>query len=211
VLYRWYNTYCLADSEKGVHLSSSRSSKPLLYAAGLLAEFAELDVAECDAFRQQNPDFAPAKWWDYEPDGISSLGPGLTKQWQLCQRHLRKAWTTLNTDDDGVDIFTLIKLLTLVFDPENLIDVMLGLPARPAMAELDEVDAYKWGYHKGVEFVAKEPWRAKVCEECGRKFVADHAKRKYCSVSGPDGVKCSAKVIKRTHLEWGRQNNWGRR
>jgi hypothetical protein len=82
-------------------------------------------------------------------------------------------------------------------------------PKYPAFANAAEL-AEMTSYHKAIEFIAENPWRAKFCKECHMRFVADHAKRKYCSLANADGSKCSAKVIKRQHLDWGRENNWGR-
>jgi hypothetical protein len=57
-------------------------------------------------------------------------------------------------------------------------------------------------YQRAVMYLYGEPWRAKICEECGGLFVADHPLRRFCSVAGEDGLKCSQKAIRKTHIKW---------
>lgn len=187
----------------------NEETRAVLDAADMLAEFANLEQpATVDAFRRDHSDFALPAWWKYQSDRAESLG--LSKHWQLTQKYVQEAWIIWVS---GSEFFLdeWLRLLTSVFDPTALLEIMLPLspPVHPAFAKADEL-AEMTPYHKAIEFIAREPWRAKVCKECGRRFVADHAKRKYCSLPGADGAKCSTKVIKRQHLDWGKENNWGR-
>lgn len=169
--------------------------------AGVLAEFATLDPSAVEKFRKDYPDFVPSKWWDYQPDNEWEK----RRQWEITQECICNAWTDWGKaweEDIDADLVELSKLLMLVFDPD-IFDILGNTNRRPTFANFKEIDGQS-GYHKAVAFMAKQPWRAKVCEQCHRRFVADHAKRQYCS------VECSAAVIKRTGLEWGRKNNWGR-
>jgi hypothetical protein len=176
--------------------------------AEFLAEFANLDPANTramDYFRKNHTDFVPDAWWDYPP------GPDEPRLWQRNQKWLLEAWDEEFVFDTG--LYKLMRLTTSVFDTETHVKSaeLFGDKKYPMFATLEDV-AEEWGYHRAVRYVAETPWRAKICEECGARFVADHAKRKYCTRASEDGVsKCANKVIERSHLKWGRKNNWGRK
>ncbi|HEV2523319.1 MAG TPA: hypothetical protein VGT24_13145 [Candidatus Acidoferrales bacterium] len=164
-----------------------------------LAKFLALEPGGVERFRRDNPRFAPAKWWSYQPtDSVGKILPEM--QWQLTQKFLHEAW------DDGfdLDLFELTRLLLCVFDPASTEAGIFNDPIRPAFAGLKEI-ADDWGFHIGVRYLAEHPWTAKVCEEkeCERPFVADIPPRKYCFEKGADGLRCSERVIRRTHLK-----NW---
>lgn len=176
----------------------NEETRAVLDAADMLAEFANLEPANVDAFRKRHSDFALPAWWEYQSDLAESSG--LSKHWQLTQKYVQEAWIIWVS---GSEFFLnkWLRLLTSVFDPTALLEIMFPLSSRvhPAFADATEL-AEMTPYHKAIEFIAREPWRAKVCEECHMRFVADHAKRKYCS--GTDGAKCAARAIQRRHLEW---------
>lgn len=172
--------------------------------AVVLSKFANLDAADVGKVRNDYPDFAPPQWWTYQSDNEFET----RKQWEITQENIRRAWTDWETawnNNCDADVVETMKLLMMVFNPD---DFVLRIH-RPMFATFTEIDGQS-GYHKAVAFMAKQPWRAKVCEECHRRFVADHSKRLYCSLGAPAAPACSAVVIERTHLEWGRANNWGR-
>jgi len=160
-----------------------------------LAKFLSLEPSQVEKFQRDNPRFAPARWWSYQP----SASNGKT-QWQLTQSFLREAW------DDGfeLELFELMRLLLCVFDPANTEAANFNDRYRPAFADLKEI-ADDWGFHIGVRYLAERPWAVKICEEkeCKRPFVADIPARRYCFEKGADGLRCSERAIRRTHLE-----NW---
>src|SRR6267154_2692638 len=99
-----------------------------------LAEFVALEPSRVEGFRRDNPRFAPAKWWSYQP--TDSKGKILSEtQWQLAQGFLREAW------DDGfeLDLFELTRLLLCVFDPAGTEAGIFKDPIRPAFAGLKEI------------------------------------------------------------------------
>ena len=167
--------------------------------AGRLAEFVTLEPGQVERFRRDNPRFAPAKWWSYQPtDSEGKILP--ETQWQLVQMFLREAW------DDGfeLDLFELTRLLLCVFDPTDTEAGIFNDRIRSAFAGLKEI-ADDSGFHIGVRYLAEHPWAAKVCEECKRPYVADHPGRIYCFAMGSDGLHCSERVIKRGHLKYWHQ------
>jgi len=154
-----------------------------------LAKFLSLEPSQVETFRHDNPRFAPAKWWDYQPTD--------SKQWELVQGFLREAWD----DNFELDLFELTRLLLCVFDPTDTVEAIFNDPRRPVFATLNDI-ADDSGFHIGVRYLAEHPWAAKVCKECKRPFVADIPPRKYCFEKGADGLRCSERVIARGHLKW---------
>ena len=191
-------------------MSSKRNQeiKDALASASVLADFANLEAVDVDTFRDKYRDFAEPAWWDYQSDLAKSQG--LSKHWQLVQKYVQEAWVSWDSESE-ISLEAWLRLFTSVFDPESLVEMMFPSPTspHPAFATATQF-AEMTPYHKAIEFISEKPWRAKFCQECHTRFVADHSKRLYCSVAGADGAKCSAKVIKRGNLEWGRENNWGR-
>jgi hypothetical protein len=170
--------------------------KKQLADADVLAEFANLEPAQVVSFRQKHPDFFPDTFW---PDGRVGLPEILVKagefgfDWKRYQDLLRSAWEKA---------FPLEKCIRLI----------------APSGRLEQSELYVFGstyaYQSAVMFLHEQPWRAKICEECHKRFVADHAKRRYCSVARATSeggwTKCSEIKIKESHNKWGRKNNWGR-
>lgn len=220
-----YNSHCLAGTSAGQRtgfpLSSKRTAEEtrlLLDAADALAAFADLEPAGVEVFRQRYPDFfavfdpdnpptpyvTDAAFWDYQSDRAQQKN--FSRHWQLVQAGVRRAWDTWTSESDVylVTMFELLHLLTSVFDPNNALFAVGKHPDYVAPVYVNEMP-----FHQAVQFLNLEHWRAKVCQECGKRFVADHASRKYCSIASEE-TNCSARVIKRQHLKWGKENNWGR-
>jgi hypothetical protein len=184
----------------------SKTTMKVLNAADALAEFANLEPASVNEFRQRWTDFVPAECWTKRE--ALDLGPIFV--WKILQSKVRDAWGKQFPSESTIDLIsTVARESDFIKQLEN-VTKMTNEEFHQKNRDHSWAKPEAYPFQSAVMLLTMEPWRAKVCEECGNRFVADHAKRKYCSVSGPDGVKCSAKVIKRTHLEWGRENNWGR-
>jgi hypothetical protein len=85
--------------------------------AQALAEFSNLKPEGVQYFRNNYPDFVPQGWWDYDsgqPWNDARLDG--KPQWQITQVFLRDAWE--NQFKEG--IWSLIDLLRLIFNPDNL-------------------------------------------------------------------------------------------
>jgi hypothetical protein len=176
-----------------VNLSSKRTAeetRALLDAADALAEFLGIDPEEVEDFRRRHPKFVPEVWWTLA-DNYGEL------IWSAWKGLLAVEWGRFSIYTDRT-----LALLTMWSSTE---------PSTTTETELTGVfTPTLYPYQRAILFLAVESWRAKVCQECGHAFVADHASRKYCSIASSSGINCSALVIKRTGLEWGRKNNWGR-
>jgi hypothetical protein len=160
-----------------------------------LAEYSNLKPEEVEYFRSNFPDFVPPAWWTYKAHRAEK------KQWQMTQQFLRDAWQ----DHFKGGTYSLVRLILSVFDPKRLFDAALGLDeygfddsiAKPAFARLSEIE---WGYipfHRAVLYLFDNPWRARFCTECNRRFVAAEAKNKFCS------EKCSHETrIRQQRASW---------
>jgi hypothetical protein len=174
---------------------TSEETRALLDAADALATFAHLDPDGVENFRRRYPEFVPETWWI----GPSwKEGVGVYIPWMRERDLLYKAWKAAFPTELTLELAT-----TALF-------LISHAMTSDTTEEMEKNQQRVWAYQRALLFLSAEQWRAKICEECGNPFVADHASRKYCSVAGADGKNCSALVIKRTGLEWGRENNWGR-
>jgi hypothetical protein len=125
-------------------------------------------------FRKTYPDFAPEGWWSYRCSSLPDW-PGVPKQvpelhWRMNQSLLRSAW------DGGfrLEFRDLSLLLLSVFDPQNL-----GKDDAPVLADPMEIDESP--YYKSVLWLNSQPWRAKTCKSCWRRFVASWPSNEWCS------------------------------
>jgi hypothetical protein len=150
------------------------SSKQELANAEAFVEFANLDGGGVDLFRAKNDDFVPAPWWTYRNGA----------QWKMSQKFLRDAWDK----KFALDMFELLRLLQSFFDPNKLWEAEMGYPKEsrrePAFATLIETEGYFLPCQRAVMFLKEENWRVRVCG-CGKRYVADHPRRKYCSIACP--------------------------
>jgi hypothetical protein len=140
--------------------------------AQALAEFSNLSPGEVDYFRNNFPDFAPQPWWDYRATDAQQ------NQWELTQRFVRESWK--NRFEGGA--YFLVALLTSVFNPSDLMDSLFDFKVdRPAFARVSEMN---WGYspfQRAVLYLFDNPWRARFCAECHKRFVAAEPRNKFCS------------------------------
>ena len=162
--------------------------------AQALAMFSNLEPAEVDYFRNNYPDFVPQKWWDYTPDTIRSEKrvPMDPKQWQLSQSRIQKAWK----ESFGGGVVALIDLLSLFFNPTSLF--LFGQEEddepKPMFANTSQMGYGSLPVQRGVIFLFENPWRARFCAECNKRFVAAQPKNKFCS------PECSQKTRNRQKL-----------
>ncbi len=140
---------------------TEEESRALLDAADALATFANVDVERAEEFRKNHSAFVPAAWWDYQSDAAQSQG--FSKHWQHTQGLLREAWLVWYPEEQELLLFDFLRILTSVFDPDDLFEVWTGMKERPALAPQTAL-AEMLPFHKAVQFIATAPWRAKFCE-----------------------------------------------
>jgi hypothetical protein len=145
-------------------------SKATFEAAETLAEFARLTPEGVEVFREYHEDFVPAVWWEYKVSSGTLL-------WKINQEFLQEAWEK----HFEIGQFELMRLLTSVFDPTSITDVMLRTKSRPAFATVTEMPEEFYPYQKAVLFLMNQKWRARFCNVCRLPFVRGHNQQKSCS------------------------------
>jgi len=151
---------------------SSKADRNSFKDAGTLAEFANLRADDMESFRHNYPDFVPDAWWDY----TSTHG----RQWESSQGLLRRVWEAWSSGT-SLGLYKTVSLIMSVFDPNTLFDTEFGTGDRPPLAEPFELPVDPFPFHKALEYLNQQPWRAKKCENCGRYIVVRVAKTKYCN------------------------------
>ncbi len=156
--------------------------------AQFLAEFAALQPQKVEYFRHNHPDFVPQKWWNYQP--TDSDGKALSRKlWQMNQEWLREAWQKYFE----IGQFEIMRILTSVFDPDNLFDVIWPnrTRSRPTFATIDDMPEELYPYQEAVLYLREQNWRAALCERCKTLFVSAHNRQKYCGrVLNVEGETC---------------------
>jgi hypothetical protein len=174
--------------------------------AEVLAAFANLDrenLVKVKAFRNDYPDFAPAEWWDYKftlnelvpsvmgfgDNPVDPLEYGaildteLATSWHDTQSQVWCAW---DNEFKFASVFVLTSLLRSVFvAPKEA--VLTSANLYMSDGEFLELATPKmYGFHKAVLYLHHHPWRAKICKDCEKYFVARHPKREFCEYKSPD-------------------------
>jgi hypothetical protein len=163
--------------------------------AQALAEFSNLEPAQVEYFRHNFPDFVPDAWWGYK-NGV---------QWRKTQEFLRRWWKNCSIRD----MAEVVRLVSSVFNPGDIFpgSPFEDAPDLPTFASFDEMS---WGaapFQKGVLYLFEQPWRARFCMVCNKRFVAAEPKNKFCSET------CSHENSIRRKREWFRENGkqWRRK
>jgi hypothetical protein len=167
-------------------------TKNILWDAERLALFSNASTAgEIQQFRENREDFFPRNFWNWP---LRVGGPGefavssvpipqeVIPFWQAFQRALRDAWQV------GFPLEECVRLISSAAVPDRLFgktDVEPDLLSYPV-----------WPYQRAVMFLGVEPWRARFCGQCGKRFVADKPARRFCSNT------CSAKARKASRMDW---------
>jgi hypothetical protein len=123
-------------------------------------------------FRKAYPDFAPEGWWSCRPD-LPSLRDD-RPQWRVSQAKLREAW------DGGFPLeqYKLFSLLLTVIDPQEVEEGdKLVLSSMALMCDERNVNAY----YESLIWLNSQPWRARTCKLCKRRFIASWPSTEHCS------------------------------
>jgi hypothetical protein len=142
--------------------------------AQILAEFSNLTPSSVDYFRHNYPDFVPQPWWDY----VSDIEEPKAKRWQSVQKDVCRSWDRKFAAEGRV--FHEVSLLLSVFDPNAMLS-RRNKRERPAYANVVDLLPLTWPFQKAVSYLFHNPWRARFCAECGKRFVAAEPKNKFCS------------------------------
>ena len=149
----------------------------------MLADFANLEPDGVESFRAAHQDFVPQAWWDYQPTAPNGA-PSPKMQWQINQKFLRDAWLF----EFHMELGPYVHLLTSVFDPNEPEPPLFERRYRPVFVaglDIGYEREDELPYYLAVKWLGGQGWRAKTCLFCGKRFVAEHSKTKFCSYGEP--------------------------
>jgi len=166
--------------------------KEVLWDAERLAVFSNANAAvDAEYFRRNYGDFFPRNFWNWK---VRVGGPGeftvsagpipseVILFWQAFQRALRDAWQI------DFPLEECVRLISCAAVPDRL--------SGATDVEADLLSYPVWPYQRAVMLLGVEPWRARFCAQCGKRFVADKPARRFCSNG------CAAKTRKHSKRDW---------
>jgi hypothetical protein len=162
---------------------------------------------------------------------LKSIKADLTKlakvyQWQVTQAYLKNWWGSRFKDD----INFLTTVLGSVFEPDPPIFAIMaaitregypdGLP-EDTTVEFPEEDGTRRiitsrsslregciPMQRAIVYLFQNPWRARFCKVCNRRFVAAQPKSMFCEEPDQRGEMCSHKARTRSEREsWHKHKN----
>jgi hypothetical protein len=182
--------------------------KSLSVDAKMLAAFANLEPADADSFRNAvAPDFVPAGFWT---GGTVPISPDATsiRIWQAEQERLRSAWRSHFSSERCLDlILSAAKLSESERWLKEVNEQMVKMDNeefRSFVAKQSVPKTKIWPYQRVVMLLALQPWRARICGKCGKFFVKEKPRDRYCSKA------CSKQaVLDSKNKSWGLHGkNW---
>lgn len=149
----------------------SRLPKDMKVDAQMLVRFAELRESEVDSFRNEVArGFVPDGVWDAQ--GMNG-GP---RYWRVVQEHLRAAWRSHFTAQDCILLISDIARFSRL---EQLLERAVHL-ADKERAEVAIPSPEAFPFQKVIMMLYLEPWRARICEMCGRHFIKELQRDRLC-------------------------------
>jgi len=182
--------------------------KSLLVDAKMLAEFANLEAAGADNFRNSVArDFVPEGFWAGQ---VIALSPGAMSKpiWQIEQQRLRDAWRSHFSPECCLNLIVLAAKLSA---GEQRMEQIRAQIEKMPNEEIPSVVAKPnlprpkiWPYQHAVMLLALQPWRARICGKCGKYFMKEKPRDRYCSKA------CSKQaVLDSKNKSWGLHGrNW---
>jgi len=158
--------------------------KSLMVDARILATFANLESAEADSFRHAvAPGFVPELWWTGQ---ALAMEPGATSEpiWQMEQDRLREVWRS------HFSPIACLELIVRAAKQSETEQWLKDFSEKMGQMSNKEIREYSkkyipqttiYPYQHVVMLLALQPWRARICEKCGKYFVKDKPRDRYCS------------------------------
>jgi hypothetical protein len=152
----------------------------------------EPDGGESFITNREHRGFVPPVWWT-NPAWKKSVG--MYTPWLRERDLLRKAWSAGFPAD-----------ITLELATTNLFLISHALDS-DTPEEMETGPRKIWPYQRAVLFLHVNPWRAKTCLFCGKRFIAEHSKTKFCSYGEPDDDNSSPNCFW-AHRQQYKKENW---
>ncbi|MGA7221643.1 MAG: hypothetical protein WB621_20605 [Candidatus Acidiferrales bacterium] len=162
--------------------------KEILNLAQKLAEFANLTPEGVNHFRNDNPDFAPAGWWNTTVR--TGNNPTSVPRWQEDQEILRNAWRNGFAPDDCIRL--IVEWANFYWGDESVqrtSEALLKMDATEIEAFVAKPENFikpkAFEAQQAVMFLHDQPWRASRCEreQCRKYFIKDAKGRRFCSTA----------------------------
>ncbi len=161
-------------------------TKKILWDAERLALFSNASgAAEVEQFRANHDGFFPRNFWNWKVPPLGEGEPILTTDaasaqaverlkplpriqfWQAFQRALHGAWQVGFPLEECVRLISCAAVADRLYGATDVEPDLLSYPV--------------WPYQRAVMLLGVEPWRARFCAQCGKRFVADKPARRFCS------------------------------
>jgi hypothetical protein len=174
-------------------------TKTGLWDAERLALFSNARETEAQHFREQYDNYFPRSFWNWQVPPLETGASVVTMSaanaeavrllrrappvdfWQAFQQVLRHAW------QNGFPLEECVRLISCAAVADRLF--------RKADVEPDLSSYPVWPYQHAVMFLAVEPWRARFCGQCGKRFVADKPARRFCSSRCSAGARKTSRSV----------------
>ena len=169
----------------------------------MFARFANLKESEVEEFRHSvAPDFIPEHVW-----GATAITEGhAVPAWKVEQGTLRAVWDMGFTPEGCIELITSVAQLSeqgQFFERVNsgISKAEFGSLVRQSEEEFGQPcpPTRVYPFQKVVMLLHLQPWRAQICAVCGRYWIKETQRDRYCS------AKCSKEAIRRRHNQWFRE------
>lgn len=188
----------MSSKRKTTQSKMSRLPKSMKVDAGVLAQFADLEPPEVDAFRHSvAPGFMPEGFWT---SAATTWSGGLTATWQMEQRKLRDAWragfppvAAVELISDAARLSETGQWIEQAVQQGGMLTDEHGVP-------LKAPKTVSYPYQQVVMMLAMQPWRAQICAVCGHRFVKEVQRDRYCSPA------CAKESVRRRRNQWWQEN-----
>jgi hypothetical protein len=171
---------------------------------GVDNEALEKQLREQDEREAERNSLADKQALQYLSKWLVASNPVQIGLWQVTQEHLRNWWRAPSKED----IPTLVTMLDSIFDPDlrsstkNFAEIMvrrylseyatIRIPRRPPIKRQGYIPM-----QAAIVYLFGDPWRARFCRVCHKRFVAIERRNEFCS------SKCSV-----DYEHWRKRENW---
>jgi hypothetical protein len=184
------------------------TSDPIFREAQHLAEFSNLESGQIDEFRNAvSTDFFPPKMWEMPGQSLHldtsvKTGNVWTPEplWKTYQDVLRETWQNHFPSETGIWLIAHLAKLSRQEQRMREVEQELNSTGVLTMPQEPLPEPESWPFQRAVMYLCTNPWRARFCMACGKRFVAARPKSTYCSDS------CFNASRKGTKRAWWKQH-----
>lgn len=162
----------------------------ILLDAQALATFSNLAPHKEEEFQNSiYPCFLPSDFWDTKTATTTGERP-----WQSLQAFLSEVWKKGFPLEEAIQLIVCVDKNTKT---AQRLEAALNMSNEEVLSM--EIKPEVWPFQRAVMYLAVNPWRARFCLRCGKRFVALKPRNVYC------GDDCSRESRKGTKRNWWNQ------